>query len=129
MDLLRTGYYREMHHAEESDPSIIDYVNKLSAQNELEHICNYLQSGIPLIVCCGVDTDIINPNRGVSGCPSMLTDGHYIWPGDLAYYVKEYALGIDENFIANMRNNNWTIPIKLEDIDFDNLYLNGKKLV
>ena len=47
--------------------------------------------------------DIVDSNNGIAGCPDMLTDGIWLWPGDLAYYVKRYHLKLDEDFLQSMR--------------------------
>ncbi len=70
-----------------------------------------------MAACGGVIKDIINPDNGIVGCPDMLTDGEWLWPGDLAYYVKNYHLQLDREFIKTMKNNNWHIS----NIDYDEL--------
>ena len=49
-----------------------------------------------------------------------MTDGKYIWPGDLAYYVMNYDLQLDSEFIDHMIEHEWAVPDDME-IDFDNL--------
>lgn len=46
MKLKRIGYYKEMPHGDDTDPSIMDFIHK-----KIEHkndICKYLQSGCTL---------------------------------------------------------------------------------
>ena len=118
-----------MPHADETDPSITEFLGNRINCSEKEKICNYLNSGIVLVACYGLSTDVINPKRGFSGCPSMLTDGIWVWPGDLAYYVSEYSLYLKDEFIDTMIANRWTISLNEKDIDYDNLLIEGKKLI
>ena len=118
MILKRQGYYREMPHAEETDPSIEEYIGK--AIDYKKEICQYLQKGIVLAACGEVSKDVLHPEKGIAGTPDDMTDGKYIWPGDLAYYVMNYDLQLDREFIDHMIEHEWAVPDDME-IDFDNL--------
>ena len=39
-----------------------------------------------------------------------MTDGKYIWPGDVAYYVLNYDLQLNKEFIDYMIEHEWTVP-------------------
>ena len=121
MKLYRTGYYREMPHGEPTDPSIKDNIGYKYTDLEKETISKYLEKGIVLVACGGTVNDVISGNDIVAGCPDMLTDGTWIWPGDLVYYVEKYGLQLDPEFVLHMKNADYTIDISIEDIDFDNL--------
>lgn len=120
MQLLRQGFFKEMPYGEEDDPSIFDFIQK-EEETEKERICQYLEEGSVLAACGGIVPDIINPQHGVAGCPNIVTDGIWIWPGDLVYYVKEYNLRLDEEFIRTMRENNWHVknPVNISIEDFE----------
>jgi len=127
MNLITIGYYNEMPHGNPTDPSIKDCIGK-EDRSLVSKISAYLSSGIPLAVAPGIVNDVIDPDKGIAGTPTAYTDGTWVWPGDLAYYVTNYRLKLPDEFTGTMQNNNWTIPIKLEDIDFDSLTINGKPL-
>ena len=38
------------------------------------------------------------------------TDGKYIWPTELAYYVQKYHVRLPEKFVQHMASRNWTPP-------------------
>ena len=65
--------------------------------------------------------DIICPEKGVIGSPDDITDGTWIWPADLVYYVENYDLQLDEEFIKHMAKQSWSVPEDLiideDDID------------
>jgi len=119
MKFRRQGFFREMPHGEESDPSIFDYTER-SGEKEAEKIFQYLNEGKVLVACGGIAIDIINPSNGFAGCPELKTDGIWVWPGDLAYYVKQYHLALDKEFIETMKNSNWHIN-DISNIDYDNM--------
>ena len=43
MDLIRKGYFKEMPHGLDSDPSIKDYINYSYDKDYKDNICNYLE--------------------------------------------------------------------------------------
>lgn len=119
MKLKRQGFFREMPHGNKNDPSIFQFIQEKSGVEE-DKIYRYLNEGIILAACGGIVNDIINPENGVIGCPDVLTDGFWVWPGDLPYYVKKYHLALDGEFIKTMKSNNWIIK-SMPNIDYDNL--------
>ena len=39
-----------------------------------------------------------------------MTDGVYVWPSYLAYYVDNYDIELSHEFGAHMRACNWNLP-------------------
>mgnify|MGYP004446580535 FL=1 len=128
MNLIRQGFYKEMSYAEDTDPSVLDFLGKANPE-EIENICAYLNSGIVLITCCGTSTDVIKPENGIAGTPSVLTDGKWVWSGDLGYYVRHYHLALAPEFVSDMRDNNWAVKIKISDLDYASIEIEGNKLI
>ena len=58
------------------------------------------------IVTPGVVEDVIDPPKGNASVPSGYTDGIWLWPGDLVYYVENYNLKLPDDFVGTMRKNN-----------------------
>ena len=130
LNLKRTGYFREMSHGEASDPSIIDSIGKKELKGNIKNrICNYLNSGVVIVACYGTSQDVIKPEKGAAGCPSMMTDGTWVWPGDLSYYVSSYSLGVNPDFLSFMVENNWSVPITEDSLDFDQIEIDGQPLI
>ena len=107
-----------MSYGDSTDPSIMD--NIYTQIPNKDEICNYLQNGIMLAACAGVTRDVICPEKWVIGSPDSLSDGTWIWHADLSYYIKEYGLKLNEEFIEHMRLNSWQVP-KDVNFDFDNI--------
>ena len=59
MNLISTGYFREMPDGSPNDLSIKDFINK-NTDYPIDKICTYLDSGLPLIVSPGVVRDVID---------------------------------------------------------------------
>ena len=127
MNLISIGHYKETNHGMGCDISIHEYLQKECPEN-IEKICAYLESGIPLIVSPGFSEDVINPEHVIPGGNSEFTDGTWIWPGDLSYYVREYLLKLPDFFLDHIAENNWTVPISDKDIDIESLVIDGIKL-
>lgn len=125
MNLKRIGFYCEMPHGKENDPSIKDCISSIEISGKKE-ICNYLNNGIMLAACFGMETDVINPDAGFSGCPCYLTDGTWVWPGDLIYYVEKYNLQLPKEFLDFMEGNNYLMSIKEEDIRNTSITIEGE---
>lgn len=118
MILKRQGYYKEMPHGDSSDPSIMNSIK--GNVPEKDNICNYLTNGQILAACGRVVYDVIEPEKGIIGAPDDMTDGVYLWPADLSYYVEEYDLRLSDEFIKHMKENNWKVPENMA-IDFDDI--------
>ncbi len=124
MNLISVGFYKEMPHNGGTQISIKDYIGK--QVEYIDEICNYLSMNEAFIVSPGVVQDVINPEKGNSGTPSLYTDGKWVWSGDLAYYVKNYKLKLLDEFIDTMKGNSWINDFDISSIDFDTLKLDGE---
>lgn len=114
-------------------PSIRDLVSDTPTDLESELLA-YLGRGI----VCGVYSDpgllrdAIMPGQrldvasredprlaGVVVQPSLLlTDGRWVWPGELTYYVARYHIQLPQRFFEFARERHWRIedPIDLGDV-------------
>ena len=127
MELKTVGYFKEMSQGRETDGSIFDSVGK-GNPDDAGKICQYLESGIEFIISPGITYDVINPENGTSGISSSYSDGTWLWPGDLAYYVKNYNVKLPAEFISTMRESNWGVPVRLADINYDEIIIDGVKM-
>lgn len=85
----------------------------LPCENE-DKIVNYLKNGV---ICCVSPCfvwDVLDKNKGIVDGLRILTDGVWEWPSDLPYYVANYHVSLNKDFIFHMMQNNWTIPDKNE---------------
>ena len=127
MNLTSVGYFKEMLDGSPNDPSIKDYIDK-GNDSIIDKVCTYLNSGIPLIVSPGTALDVIDEAKGVAGSPSILTDGKWAWSGVLSYYVKNYNIQLNDEFIETMIENGWKIPVCEKEFDYSSILLDGMSL-
>lgn len=124
MNLISTGYFKEMSDGSSDDLSIKDFIDK-NTEYPIDKVCAYLESGLPLIVSPGVVRDVIDENKGSAGSPAILTDGKWAWSGVLSYYVKNYNLSLNSDFINSMIENDWKIPIHENELDYSTILIDG----
>ncbi len=109
---MRTlGLFRELEPKRPSffRNSIVDAIREIPGQYDGE-VASYLESGIPLIDIMESTTDVIGGDARISGGSSILTDGTWIWRQDLPFYVKNYHLELDREFVEHVMKINFAIP-------------------
>lgn len=115
MHLHQVGFFPELNHGHPTAPTIH---NRLPAHHvpNIPHIVTYLNAGTVYAVAAGPTLDIFkHPARHIIGPLSLHTDGTWLWPSDLAYYVQHYHVALPDDFIAHMRAQHWTPPQLSED--------------
>jgi len=116
MTLRKYGFFKELEHGDDEGGELASMRGSALYDPILrERIVRYLESGELLIACPGLARDVLSGGDEVSGCPSVLTDGQWAWPGDLAYYVRKYDVPISQQMLQSMQSNGWVIPI-IEDV-------------
>lgn len=73
-------------------------------------ILDYLSSGVDAGVAMIVEHDVLKEPPKPLGEAVLRSDGEWIWPASLAYYVREYHLELPSDFIRKMKDQNWQIP-------------------
>ena len=115
--LNKVGFFQELPHGDTDGPILKDLIRK-EANKQQNEIIQYLVSGVELITCLGVTSDILDPSSDVIISPNIITDGTWAWPLDLSYYVKAYNIELPKEFTKHIENNNWEIPIITDEILF-----------
>ena len=123
--IVRQGFYKEMPYTMEKWDclSIYDFIQEMPAEND-KAICQYLREGIALFPCNITANDIISPDHKEIGKLILLTDGQWLWPSDLEYYVKNYHLQLDPAFVETMRKNGW--HVRHIDLDYSRIEIVGR---
>ncbi len=104
---LRVGFFRELHD-DPSLPSIREAIRSSRHPDE-DRIVAYLNAGVCLAACGGVQHDVLNPSSKRVTSPDMVTDGVWLWPGELPYYVAVHGVELPPEFVAHMQQNGWTV--------------------
>jgi len=120
--LIGIGFYGELPHGAPQGPSLA-LARQAQGIPEEAQLVKYLESGqlyrraVPL----SETHPWLEPPAGDStydwfdtdidiGPPHQLTDGVYIWPADLAYYVRTYHVRLPRAFVIHARNNDYQVP-------------------
>ena len=100
-------------------PSLRDFLTTEAHPDE-ENISKYLENA-PAYAGLGKTVgDVLDPDAKVTLFPGTRTDGTYIWPSELAYYVRKYHLRLSSDFVERMASLNWKPPLK-NAINWDNM--------
>ena len=70
----------------------------------------YLRSGVNTGIVMMVEYDHSSMPEACLGSVGLMSDGKWIWPSSLAYYVETYDLGLPADFLEDMANNDWSVP-------------------
>jgi hypothetical protein len=127
--LVKQGFFKEMSYSEETDNSIKPFINTETDKVLIDKVCKYLDSGVVIMECCGTTIDALNESNGIAGVPSLLTDGVWVWPGDLSYYVKKYKIKLTDDFMSTLKQNNFNVNVNSEEILAKSIYVDGVKLL
>lgn len=120
------GFYRETHPFLVRDtrdlPSFYSSATDRPHENE-DKIAEYLDAGHEHDYLSSRPVLKNAEDRGRLDRSGLnLTDGVWIWPSELAYYVREFHLALPDDFVAHMEANAWRVP---EDVDCDDLMFPG----
>ena len=87
-----------------------------------------MDEGCTVIVSPGVTKDVIDETAGSAGTGSACTDGKWLWPDDLSYYVRKYNISIPADFLETMEENNWENPGGKMDLSDESIIVDGIEL-
>ena len=103
------GFFRELPHGDDQGPSLRELVGKGDVQ-ERGRIAAYLAGGSILAATGGRASDVLKAEQVDAGALAIQTDGRWVWPADLTYYVAEYNVLLPVAFVDAMRAAGWTPP-------------------
>ncbi len=75
---------------------------------ELE-IVQYLEQGVDIITSLSWVRDLLDSDASQICQFSVKTDGEWIWPRTLAYYVNAYHVSLPDSFVEKMRQSDWMV--------------------
>lgn len=109
MRLRLVGFFRELRHGMRTGPSLADSVRSQAAEDE-EKMVRYLKLS-PTFAASGplVDDVLDSSNKEIAPLETA-TDGQWMWPRDLAYYVERYHVELPTEFVNHMRGRDWQPP-------------------
>jgi hypothetical protein len=89
--------------------SLVDAPREKRSDAELQQLLAYLARGHVLAASGAVD-DVLDPARQRVVAAQVRTDGVWVWPNEITYYIPRYGLAILPDFVAHARAKHWLIP-------------------
>ncbi|MDO3617322.1 hypothetical protein Q3O97_15835 [Ralstonia pseudosolanacearum] len=110
MKLISVGFFKELPYGYETSDSLGSSCSKFVG-GDIEKVLAYLRAGNPFVVAPGISMDYLSGGKCIIGSLALLTDGKFVWPSDLAYYVDKYRVGLPPEFLMHMEASDWKVPM------------------
>ncbi|WP_333767528.1 hypothetical protein [Streptomyces sp. IBSBF 2435] len=75
-----------------------------------DSVVAYLESAREIYSTMGAEQDVLTGDKWISGAGSLMTDGTWIWPIDLAHYVRRHHAALPAEFLDHIRARSYTVP-------------------
>ena len=108
MSLQKVGFYFELEPQEQR--AELHRLRSRSSHSDKDSILKYLRSGIDAGAVMMIDYDYVCQPEATIGEIVLKSDGKWIWPSSLAYYVEKYDIQLPEQFVFEMRSIDWIVP-------------------
>lgn len=79
--------------------------------SELEQVVSFLDAGAPVLATTTRAADVVEPSRGHVVPMTYRTDGRWLWPESVAYYLRAYGLAPASDLLAHIRAHGSDLPV------------------
>lgn len=112
MNISRAGFFRELPHGLPDGESLREAVSPTAngPQGQEEKLLNYLWGNTVLAATASLVDDVLNPDAKAVAPLEIVTDGAWVWPRDLGYYVEKYHVNVPLPFVLHIELRNWVQP-------------------
>ena len=105
-----TGFIKEYNSIKEAVSLNDLFTNTFESNDNVEGIIKYLNSGVLLMGWMGYFIDV--KTKKLIAPDSYYTDGIWVWPSYLPYYLEMYpSMEIDPDFMAHLKNRNFELMV------------------
>ncbi|MET8957120.1 hypothetical protein ACWEQN_35900 [Streptomyces sp. NPDC004129] len=115
--IKRVGFFRE--HGGHGDPSAsapsLRDAARTTGERDEDRVVAYLESSTEIYSTMGAERDVITGDEWISGAGSLVTDGTWLWPVELAHYVRNHHVALPAEFVDHIRANDYTSPALSHD--------------
>lgn len=116
MKIEDLGFFRELPHGDPGGPILREAIGKGNSATR-DRAADYLASGSVLAATGQQMVDAVSDERVVVGRLAIQTDGRWVWPADLSYYVRTYNVELPPDFVGWARSLDWVAPeLSKEDL-------------
>ncbi|MFC4003897.1 ferredoxin [Prauserella oleivorans] len=77
---------------------------------ERERVLGYLEQAPVVLAARSYDADVFDPDRAPEVPLTFRTDGTWVWPGAVAYYLREHGVAPDPELAAHIRARGFVVP-------------------
>src|SRR3954468_21122957 len=109
MTVENVGFFRELPHGDAQGASLREGIGK-GDEGIRDHVARYLANGSVLATTGERVFDVLQAEREEVGTLALQTDGRWVWPADLAYYVTKYNVVLPTAFVDWARAAEWVPP-------------------
>ncbi|WP_020664899.1 hypothetical protein [Amycolatopsis benzoatilytica] len=85
------------------------------SDEDREHVLAYLDNAPIILASRSNDTDAFDPSRTDAVPLTFRTDGSWVWPGAVAYYLREHGVSPDPELVAHIRAAGFAVPEVSDD--------------
>ncbi|WP_157982388.1 hypothetical protein [Nocardiopsis sp. FIRDI 009] len=114
MGVEKIGFFRELSHGDDRGESLKSHVSK-GDETRKGKIAEYLDRGSVVAASTQVLFDVLDEKCPAICSLSVLTDGVWLWPSDLSYYVREYNVRLPDRFVRHAESTGWAPMIPSEE--------------
>ncbi|MEO8841910.1 MAG: hypothetical protein ABI704_10095 [Kofleriaceae bacterium] len=114
--LKYVGNFQELGYDDHPNAPSLHAARGKRATANRDKVVSYLRSATTYIVSPGRDEDIFEPRKS-AGSASVMTDGVYVWPKTIGYYVETYDVELPADFEAHMERNRWSPPSPIDKLN------------
>ena len=107
--LRRMGFFHEIQGGLADGGSLRDSLRPEPSDHEGE-VAAYLARGSVLGTTSKLAPDVLSDDPSPIATLETRTDGTWLWPSDLAYYVRTYHLALPEEFLEHAASRAWKSP-------------------
>lgn len=110
------GFYRGTEHDLPDAPNITSLRGKLGLSTEdKSRLVKYIKEAPTAIRSLGtVSMDVLDASHPEIGPHEIQSDGEWVWPNDLSYYVEKYDVGLEPDFVNHALTAS-SVPSALDD--------------
>ncbi|MGP4017141.1 hypothetical protein [Saccharopolyspora sp. 5N708] len=77
---------------------------------ERDQVIDYLEQAPIVLAARSFDTDRLDPNRNPAVPMTFHTDGSWIWPGAVGYYLRQHGVAPEAELVAHIRSRSFLVP-------------------
>ncbi|MEV5570964.1 hypothetical protein AB0L06_13020 [Spirillospora sp. NPDC052269] len=79
-------------------------------EDEKEALVQYLTRAPIVLAARSLDVDELDPERAARVPLTFHTDGTWVWPGAVGYYLRAHGVAPDPELVAHVRGNGFQLP-------------------